>query len=356
MATTQKQQITPAMAAQNFAQATRQNMQMLPAIAGAESSTISFNLPKVRLTSKVRVMVEATVNVKHASATIYTPPAFGPYALIRKVGIEVQNGFRPFNVSGEELQMMNYLDNDSQIYVPQTSGRGKVVQGVAASAAGVDNVIRFPLELPFTLNDRDPIGMILTQNQETTVSVTIDTNAVTSLLANTSGYTVVLKSLTFTPMVESFTIPASELAFPDLSILKMVQSSRQSIAGAGEQTIKLPTGQTYRRIAIYLDNGSGVGLDDSAITGNFEVLFNQADTPYKVSPKQLAAINHEQYGRPLPNGLYAFDFTYQGFANFGGSRDYVDTQRLTEFWIKFVAPAAGNVTVVYETLSQMQGA
>lgn len=355
MATSTQKQITPAEAAQNFAQLTRQNMHMLPAIAGAESSTISFNIPKVRLTSKVKIMVEAVVNVKHASATIYTPPTFGPYALIRKVGIEAQNGFRPFNISGEDLQMLNYMDNDAKIFTPQTSGRGKVVQGLGSSVGGVNNTVRFWLDLPFTLNDRDPIGLILTQNQETTISVTIDTNAVTSLLAVTTGYTVVLNSLTFTPMVETFTIPAATNAFPDLSVLKMVQSSKQSIAGSGEQTIKLSTGQTYRRIALYLENG-GVGVDDSAITGNFEILFNQADAPYKISPKQLSAINAEAYGQPMPNGLWGFDFTYQGFANYGGSRDYVDTSRLTEFWIKFNSPGAGSVTVVTETLSQLQGA
>jgi hypothetical protein len=351
MANTEK--VTPQQAAQYFAQMTRQNLQMLPATAGAESSTITFNLPKVRLTSKIRVMVEAVLTATHASATSYTPATFGPYELIRKVSIDMNNGFSPFSVSGKQLYMISLLDEQSNTFRPATTGRGRTVQGVTSSTGGAPNTIRFMMDLPLTLNDREPIGLVLTQNQETTVTVTIDTNNAASLLASTTGYTLALSNFVFTPMVESFAIPALAQAFPDLSILKLVQAASQTISGSGEQTFKLPTGQTYRKLAFLIENSSG-GVADTDLAGNIELVFNQADTPYKVSPKMLAAINHSQYGQTLPNGMYAFDFTYQGTPNYGGSRDYVDTERLTEFWLKFNAAAAGNVTVVYETLSQLK--
>lgn len=345
--------ITPQQAAQFFAQMTRQNYQMIPAIAGAESSTVAFQLPKVRLTSRVRFMFEATLKVTHSSATSYTAPDVGPFAVIRGVSVNLNNGFSPFKVSGKQLYMYSLLRDNASILTPTTSGRGKVVQGLTASSSGANNTIRFIADLPLTLNDRDPVSLILTQNQETTVDVSIDIGAASSLLASTSGYTAVLSNIIITPMVESFSIPAVKEAFPDLSVLKLVQGATASIPGSGIFTYKFPVGMTYRKIVFLVEDSSG-GVDDADLTGDIELLLNQADRPYKINPKILAAINQEQFGVTLPAGMYAFDWSYQGIANYGGTRDYIDTERLTEFWLQFNPAAAGNLTVVYEVLSRVE--
>lgn len=349
-----KSKTNPAVAAQLFAQMTRQNYQTLPAVAGAASSTVSFNIPKVRLTSRVRLLVEATLNVVHASNTTYTAPAFGPYKMLRKVSIDMNNGFSPFSVSGGDLYMYSLMRDNAAILTSSTSGRGKVVQGLTASSGGgTNNTVRMLVDLPLTLNDRDPVGMVLTQNQETTVTITVDIDAATALLGSTSGYTATLSNIVITPMVESFSIPATPDAFPDLSVLKLVQASKQTISGSGQQTFKLPVGTTYRKMAFFIETASG-GETDANITGDIELVFNQADIPYRLNAKTLAAINHEQFGTVLPTGVYAFDFAYQGISGYANARDYIDTERLTEFWLRFNAAAAGNVTVVYETLSRLR--
>jgi len=83
------------------------------------------------------------------------------------------------------------------------------------------------------------------------------------------------------------------------------------------------------------------------------LVFNTADINTRINSKQLAALNAKQYGLELPAGMFIFDFGYQGLANLGGFRDYIDTQRLTEFWLRFNASAAGNVTYATEMLSQL---
>lgn len=346
---------TPQQAALNFSVSTRQHMQPIPSVAGAAGATVAFQIPKVRLTSKVRVMVEATLTAIHANQTSYTPAPFAPFTLIRRVNVDVQSGFQPFKVSGEELYLYSLMRDNAFILQRQDSGRGKVVQGITASSGqGTDNRIRFVFDLPLTLNDRDPVGLILTQNQETTVSVTIDLADAAALHSGASGFTFNLSNISITPMVESFGIPTAQDARPDLSVIKLVQSTKQVISGSGEQTVKLPVGTTYRKLIFYVEDNNG-GVSDDDLNGNIELLFNQADTPYKVNPKILAAYNHEQFGHVLPQGVYAFDFSYQGIANYGGSRDVIDTERLTEFWLRFNASNAGNVTCVYELLSRLQG-
>lgn len=366
MATAQKveqvKNISPAQRAQFFAQMTRQHMQMRPAVAGAENAMVSFNLDKVRLTSRILLLIEGTVTVTHDTATSYNPAPFAPFSFIRNVSVEINNGFKPFNVSGRELYWYNLTRAFANQIVPVIDAaanlpkRARNYLGNTASASGAANPMRMVLELPLTLNERDPIGLILTQNEETVVTVTVTFGAGTDLLApGQTGYTVAVSNLTVTPMVETFSIPPVKEAFPDISILKLVQSTREPVAGAGPFTLKLPVGLTYRKLLIFIEDSNGNGVADTAFSGNFELVLNGADYPYQISPKVLAALNQVMYNQALPQGLYVFDFTYQGLANYGGARDYIDTERLTEFWFKFNATGAGNVTAVYELLSRLRG-
>ncbi|MCM3176225.1 cytoplasmic protein [Paenibacillus sp. MER 99-2] len=349
-----QQQISPQHRAALFAQATRQTWQPLPSISATEGDTKSFDLPKTRLTSRIRVQVEAKLNVKHASATSYVPSPFAPYTMLRSIELSVNNGFSPFKISGKQAFMYSVMREDASIVFPKTSGRGKNVQGLVASAAGADNKVRLTLDLPLTINDREPIGLVLTQNQETVVTVTMDIAKADQLGSDQAGYTFALSDVKITPFVESFSVPNIPQAIPDLSVLKLVQGATQAITGSGEQTYKFPTGMVYRKFAILIEDTNGKGMTDDEISANLEIIFNQADIPYRVSSKMLAAINEEMYGRTLPDGMYVFDLTYQGVANYGGTRDYINTENLTEFWLKFNTAKAGNITVVYENLTRMR--
>lgn len=352
----QQQRISPAQRAINFAQSTRQHWKMLPAIAGAENARISFELPKVRLLGRIRLLVQATLNVQHAANVTYVPALFAPYRFLRRVQVEANNGFTPFNVSGMGLYFYNLLQpNSPAMRVDNVAGRSKVQMPlVAAPAPGANNAIRFVVDLPVALNDRDPIGFVMLQNGSVVVNVNVDLGAVADLAPAAAGYTFAVNNISITPMVETYSIPARPDALPDLSILKLVHEKIETIAGAQVATIKLPVGTTYRRIIVWNENAAGAGVADNLLAGDMEILFNQADIPYSISPTILSAINAEQYAAPLPVGLHVFDFAYQGIPGYGGARDYVDTERLTEFWLRFNAPAAGTCRVVYETLSRLR--
>jgi len=202
------------------------------------------------------------------------------------------------------------------------------------------------------LNDRDPIGLVLLQNEGTVVTIVVDVDSASKLLADASGYTVELVSMSITPVVQTFTIPIDPEALPDLSILKLVHSMRKEILGAGLTTIKLPVGLTYRKLFFYIEDVTG-GAGEDKITTDFEIIFNQADIPYKVNPKVLRAQNIRSFGKVLPVGMYAFDFSDQGITNYGGARDYINTERLTEFWLQFGTANPGKIYIVYEVLSRL---
>ena len=56
----------------------------------------------------------------------------------------------------------------------------------------------------------------------------------------------------------------------------------------------------------------------------------------------------------LPKGVYMFDFTNQGIVGMGGSRDIIDTERLTMFQIRFNTIKAGRVTVISEKVTRLK--
>ena len=343
-----KQQLSPALKAQLFAQATRQNWQPLPAQALVEGGSVSFNIPKVRLLSRVLVDITGTFKAAHATLTSLTKARFAPFSLVKQARMQINNGFNPYQVSGKGGYIYNSTSKAVDVVDAITT------LGNTASVAGTTNSISMLLDLSTVLNDRDPVGLVLAQNQETVITVTLDFNTIAALFAD-AGITISSVAVNVTPIVETYSIPAAVDAIPDLSVLKLVMDQAYSIAASGSTFyIKMPVGLTYRKILLNFEDGSGAALTDAQI-GNLSIVFNQADTPYIVPAAVLRKMNTMMYGAALPAGVLAFDFSYQGIPNLGGARDYIDTERLTEFWISCVPRTTGTVQVISETLARLAG-
>lgn len=333
------QTLTPAQRAERFALHTRKHVLTLPPLVGlAFGQTVSFNLPKTRLLSKISLLVQGTLNVTTAGTGL---PRYSPYSILRRVLVSINNGFNPVTMSGGDIFCQNMAQATGNVFRPAVGGR-TVAPGTTIAA----HPFRFTAELQISLNERDAVGLVLLQNEETVVSVTVDIGVLSDLM---TGGAATLTALSITPVIHTFSIPAVPEAFPDLSILKLQQSQSFIAPTNGMMTIALPVGNTYRKIM--------VDMPTVTPTGNFELVVNQADVPYSVDPLSLRAMNEEMYNgamRDIAN-LWSFDFTFQGLANYGGLRDYIDTERLTEFWLRVpVTAAAGqNVNIIHETLSRL---
>lgn len=352
----EQKQVSAQERAMYFAQATRQTFQTLPTKkVESEQNTVQITLPKARLLSKVVLEIEAIATLKSTAATIKRK-TMSPYGIIRNISLDLNNGFRAFTLSGQELFIHSLNRLTPQSLLAGDNPRGANYVENKASVSGTDNRIKFRLELPVTLNDRDATGLVLLQNEETTVDVTVDVGKLEQAYELTSGNNdqVIFKSMSITPLVETFTVPPAPVAQPDLSVLKLVQSKSETFSGNGQSIIKLNTGTIYRKMALYFEDDKGQPLLDADFQGNLELVFNTADIPISIKPSILAAKNAAELGYTLPDGVYLFDWSYQGLPNLGGTRDYIDTERLTEFWIRFSTVKAGKLTVVPETLSRLR--
>ena len=153
-------------------------------------------------------------------------------------------------------------------------------------------------------------------------------------------------------MCITYSIPSDARAFPDMSVLKILDSRNETFT-AGQSYIKLPTGMIYRKLIFKFEDENGDVLDPEDITSNIELILNTADVPYSISPKMLRMTNTMQSGMPYPDGCYYFSFDFQGINGYGGSRDYIDAERITELAVRFNSAKAGKLTIISEKLSRL---
>lgn len=343
----QKQTLSPAQKAMLFSQATRQNWQPIPAAAYVDGGSVSFTIPKVRLLSRTMVRVQGVFTAAHATITALVKARLAPYNVIKQARVQINNGFNPYQISGRGAYLYNRLNAGAEFDT-------NFVMGSTASVGGAVNAIDFLLDLTNILNDRDPVGLVMAQNQETVITITLDAATLASLFT-TSDITFSAIAINVTPTVETYSIPAALEAIPDISVLKLVTEQNFNIPSVGSPfTVKMPVGLTYRKMVLNFETAAGVGMTDAEI-GNLSIIFNQADVPYTINAGLLRMLNTKQFKGALPAGVLAFDFSYQGIANLGGARDYIDTERLTEFWIQSNPTVVGNLQVISETLARLAG-
>jgi hypothetical protein len=349
-----------------FAQLTRQNIQREPQFTIEESKTYRFSLPQTRYTSGIKLLITGTFDVTHSSATTWTPARFAPYNLVSNIKVDLNNGFAPYSVSGVGAYINSLArPNNTPFLTNETTATNRGLSKIApatgsASSSGATNTIQLVYDLPLVINERDPIGLIMTQDSETHVTVEFSMGTILDMFSSATGYSIDNISLICQPVIESYTIPVNPIAsnpntpLVDLNTVKLVQEQTFTVSATGEYIVRLPIGTTYRRVFLDLSS-SGTALTDANVS-SIQVKLNQADVPYSFTGQQLSTINELQLGNPLPLGLFMFDFTYLGFVNYGGSRDYIDTDGLNEFWIVLTLGATGTIKTVYESLVRLANA
>ena len=97
----------------------------------------------------------------------------------------------------------------------------------------------------------------------------------------------------------------------------------------------------------------GNPFEDSDITSNVDIIFNTADVNYSVPANVIRHKNEVAYGERMPKGVYIFDFSDNGIPNYGGTRDYIDTTKLTMFQLRFNSNKAGRCRIVSENLARL---
>lgn len=340
-----------------FAQATRQNIQgMAKKKITQGATTVSFEIPKARLLSKIWLEIDYKFKLKSSSVTSVNTSKLTPYAPIRRISLDLNNGWSPYVLDGKSYAVLAGMRQQSHVVYPQSEsekGFCYCPETLSVSSTGVSNTMRTTIELPLCLNDRDPIGIILAQSPETLIEVKVDFEPESSMIPLEDGVTLEVEEITVQPIVETFSIPAVQEAFPDISVVKLCTSRTEMFAGNGQNLIDLVTGTIYRKIAFIIEDLDGNPFSDDDITSNIDLIFNTADVNYSIPAKLIRHKNEMQFGEEQPKGVYIFDFSDNGIPNYGGTRDYIDSTKLTMFQVRFNSNKAGRIRIVSENLARL---
>ena len=341
-----------------FAQATRQNIQGMAKKKITQGATsVSFEIPKARLLSKIWLEIDYKFTLTAPSVDSVPTTKLTPYAPIRRISLDLNNGWSPYVLDGKSYAVLAGMRQQSHVVYPQ----GNSKEGFCYCPENFDTSdddttqhnMRTTIELPLCLNDRDPIGIILAQSPETLIEVKVDFEPESNMIPLPEGVTLTVDEITVQPIVETFSIPAVQEAFPDISVVKLCTSRTEMFAGNGQNLIDLVTGTIYRKIAFIIEDLDGNPFSDDDITSNIDLIFNTADVNYSVPPKLIRHKNEMQFGEEQPKGVYIFDFSDNGIPNYGGTRDYIDSTKLTMFQVRFNSNKAGRIRIVSENLARL---
>lgn len=325
----------------NFMAATRQNWLSIPSKTVTLSSMTQFDLPKVGLLGRLWLTFKGTMTLddKATPANVALKSAMGgtPFGIIKELRVKINSGLTIVKIPGYHLFLHNLLHQRSQY--PDVVGTSldagyansrAYAFAVASANGGTANTWRFTMEVPIAINEKDPIGLLLLQTSDTVVTVEIDWAADTDMFTLAGGATAVLSAATVTPAMEVFSVPVRKEDRPALDTVHALIYNDKPISSTGEFIAEFERGNIYMRVLNRaLLNGSIAGLTD--IT-QLAIRYNGNQYPYQqLDADTFAAIQRARYGRDMPQGVFVWDWFYQGVPGYGSARDWINSGALTEF-------------------------
>ena len=288
---------------------TRQKFVRLPALTKpVGGGMVSRELPKAGLLGNLFLQIRGSV-----SGTLTSPNPLGFASVINGVRLTLNTGIDLFNLSGAHLYyLLNELLESEYHLAIANDGR----TAVAATSFNLDTII------PVRLNLRDPVGLVMLQSEQTTVTLVVDF-ASDSTVATGATVTAVV-----TPLLELFTVPADTADWPPLNVLHQVIGDSQSVTGGADVTYEPPRGNTYVQLA----HGFGIGAAGTDQWSRFIVRVNQSDTIADLTPEFADMLHLFYRGRTRPaGGIYVDYIGSSGLGTYGLARDLFNSALTTDY-------------------------
>ena len=270
--------------------------------------TTSINLPKTGLLAAIVLAVRGTV-----AGTLSAPSALGFASIISRVRLTLNSGIDIYNVSGAGYHYL--LREALESEYTDISGQSNARSAVTAAATNLDMLI------PVAINMRDPLGLILLQNEQTLLTLNIDWTADATVA---TGATVTCTAI---PYIELFTVPVDPQDFPPINIIHQTLEDQQAITGAQDWVYNWPRGNTYLQVM----HGIGIGAAGTDLFNKAQIRVNQSDYLQSTDIPYLDLEFRRFRGRPRPAGGIFFDLlASSGLGNYGLTRDVFNSALVTD--------------------------
>lgn len=316
-----------------FQQKTRRKLLPLDLKAKGVSNPLTWEIPKTGLLAGLWLDIRGSV-----AGTLSAPNALGFSSIVRNVRLFANSGIDIIKISGPGYHWLlkDYMEDYKNVS-PDSTGRTVVTA----------TTFNLSMYLPIQFNSRDPLGLIMLQNEQTTLTlfVEFETDSVVA-----TGATV---SANVQPMVELFTVPVDPQDWPPLTTIHQIVEETRVVSGAGDFSYRWPRGNTYVQVL------HGLGLNTTPADGwsTVKVQLNQSDVIWGPLTPALLTLEHARsHGVTRVLGQVPVDLAgTSGLGTFGSARDMIYSQLVTELETVITATAAGTLYTVRRQLVSLEG-
>lgn len=296
-----------------------------------------IELPKTGFLARLYLSISITT-----AGTITTQNPLGACSAIKRIRLSTNSGIDLFNVSGAGIHYI--LQNMQEL--EGVNGRQPKNQGnstlVTATSYNLDAII------PVMLNLHDPVGLVLLQNEQLQVLLTVEWESDVNVILTGGG------TLTGTcnPALEIFTVPPDKADYPPLNVVQQIIEDQYPIAATGDYILNVPRGNTYMQI------GMGYGINAAPADNWSRIIarINQSDILYDLVPATMDQLVGFQ--KNLTRGLgqlYLDLLGSDGLGSYGTARDFINSALLTDFQLVLTTTATGTLYVVRRMLVPLAG-
>lgn len=314
----------------SFIDATRQNLQSVHSMKYEERTNTAYTLAHSGFLAKIYLRFKGKVTAKHATKTTFAKAPEAPFNLADRVKFTLNGGTSMWDTSGYGCYLQNMINkNNYAMDYPYTAaaGVGAFKFDNKCSAAGTENDLDFTLQLNIQVNDRDLLGIYLLQTSQTQAILQVD-NAAASVLTTDSDVPLTVNGAWYISL-EYFDVPSRREDYPSLGNIHKVTEDSQPITSTGQNRFNMTRGNTYLKVINYVKMN---GVANSEDVERLKLVYNTTITPYDLDARDMEMIQLTRYGRPLPKGVFVWDFFYSnGLPNLGNQRDFVNTENIADF-------------------------
>lgn len=298
---------------------TRHKQIRLAAQTETANNPRTWEIPKSGILAGIYLQITGTI-ATGTSLSNLNPLGFS--SIVRRVRLIANSGIAIIDVSGPGYAYL--LQDQFELGLNFTQNDGKT----AISATTYDISMFFPI----SINSRDPIGLIMLQNEQTSLRLEVEFEANANIATGISTHT-----NTVQPLLEIFTVPVDPKNWPSFDFLHVMQEEQTTVSASGEYQYIWPRGNTY----VSLFHGYGIDTSPTDEFTQYRLRVNQSDYLYDWNSKAIEQ-NWERYhssARPL--GVIPVDFIgYSGMGNYGSARDLFDSAQVTDIASVITASSA----------------
>ena len=290
-----------------------------------------IELPKTGILMGVFLPITVVVG-----GTVNTPNALGMATAIKRVVLKINAGQTIIDCSG-----VSYFYNLAE-YIQDNYNMNIYNDARNAVSTGTKTLDIF---IPVAENTRDEIGLLMLQNMQTFVTLTIEwENEIT-----VGGSTATITSGSASPVLMLAEVPVNDADLPNLDVIHQVQEEQAAIAAAGDYDHQISIGGTL--VGVYYLLAAG--------WTRAQLRLQQSNVIADITPAQhrLLFLLNTSRDVTLSGALSGTDKRLHwdlagsdGMGQFGSIRDYINTLALTSIFTRITAVGA---TTLYSLRRQL---